>query len=171
MKKLLWAAIAMIAIVAPSVVRSQTMSTGMYGAGPHGYDWMIGTWSCVNSMPATPDGGPTHTTTTVTRTSAGSLLLRTTGTNFDVVSYDIYVPSKKMWLSPFALSDGTYGRESTSQTGRNVVWVGSAYDGVSGNMMATRDTYVNTAAKYTDLGENRVGGVWKALYNVTCTKS
>ena len=169
MKRFLFVASAITAILIPVAAASQTAAAA-YGAGPHGYDWMIGMWSCTNSMPATPDGGPTHTTLTVSKTGS-ALFLRTTGTNFDVASYDIYVPSKKMWVSPFALTDGSYGSESTSQTGTKVVWVGTVHDGPSGNVMPTRDTFVNSANKYTDLGESHVGGAWKAQYNIVCTKT
>jgi hypothetical protein len=171
MKHFLFVASAMIAVFAPAVAYPQTTSAPSYGVGPNGYDWLVGTWSCTNSMPPTPDGGPVHTTLTVSKTNGGDIFLRTTGTNFDVASYNIYMPSKKMWLSPFILTDGSYGSESTSQTGTKVVWVGTAHDGPSGKLMSTRDTYANSANKYTDLGENRIGGVWKAIYNITCTKS
>jgi hypothetical protein len=164
------AAAAIIAIGTPSMARAEVASTAMYGAGPHGYDWEIGTWSCTNDSPSA-ESGPADQTLTVTKTSSGALLFHTTGTNFDFTSYNTYVPSIKMWLSPYSGADGTYGNESTSQTGKKVVWVGSTHFADSGKTMPTRDTYVNSPNKYTDLGEFSSGGVWKKQYNMTCTKT
>jgi hypothetical protein len=164
------AAAAIIAIGAPSMARAEMTSPATYGAGPHGYDWEIGTWSCTNDTPSA-ESGPAAQTVTITKTSSGAIFFHTTGTNFDFTSYNVYVPSKKMWLGPYSGADGTYGNESTSQTGKKVVWVGSTYFADSGRTMPTRDTYVNSANKYTDLGEISSGGVWKKQYNMTCTKT
>jgi hypothetical protein len=169
MNRFLLAIGVMTALAAPSVARSADASTS-YGAGPHGYDWQIGTWSCTNPTPSAVSG-PAHQTMTVTRTASGALLFHSTGTNFDVTSYNVYVPSKKMWLGPFSTGDGTYGNESTSQTGTRIVWVGSTYFPDSGKTMPTRDTYVNSANKTTDVGEVNSGGVWKKQYSITCTKT
>jgi hypothetical protein len=155
--------------LAPLVAQAQMTSAATTGVGPHGYDWQIGTWSCTNPMPSAM-GGPAHQSMTVTKTSTGALLFHTTGTNFDFSAYDMYVPSKQMWVSPYSGADGTYGSESTSQTGKKTVWVGSSYFPEMGKTMPTRDTYVNSSNKYTDLGEYSSGGVWKTQYNVTCTK-
>jgi hypothetical protein len=156
--------------VAPYAAQGQMMSTSMYGAGPHGYDWEVGTWSCTNTMPS-PMGGPTNTTLRVTRTSAGAIFYRSTGANFDNSWYNVYVPSKKMWVSPFIVSDGSYGTESTAQTGKKIVWTGSAYFAGSGKTMQIRDTNVIAPTKYSDLGEVRSGGTWKTQYNVSCTRT
>ncbi len=163
--------IALVALaLVPCAAQSQMMAKSMYGAGPHGYDWAVGTWSCTNAMPS-PMGGPTKTTLTVMRTSAGAIFYRSTGTNFDNSWYNVYVPSKKMWVSPFILADGSYGTESTNQTGAKIVWTGSAYDGDSGKSMQIRDTNTIGPTKYSDLGEFRSGSTWKMQYNVTCTKT
>jgi hypothetical protein len=145
-------------------------ATNMYGVGPHGYDWAVGTWSCTNSMPSAM-GGPSSMTLKVARTNGGSIFFRSTGTNFDNSWYNIYVPSKKMWLSPFIVSDGSYGTESTTQTGPKVVWTGSAFDATSGKTVQVRDTTVFAPTKYTDLGEQKSGGLWKTQYNVSCTRA
>lgn len=171
MKRFLFAISMIAAVVTPSVARSADASAA-YGVGPHGYDWQIGTWSCVNSMPSiNSESGPTHQMVTASKVSGGAILFHTTGTNFDFSDYNIYVPAKKMWLSPFSGNDGSYGTETTTQTGMKTVWVGSSYFPSSGKTMPTRDTYVNTANKYTDLGEYSIGGVWKKQYNVTCTRT
>jgi hypothetical protein len=170
MKRFLCVIAGMMAVVAPAVVHPQMMSSGMYGAGPHGYDWAIGKWSCTNTMPS-PMGGPTHTTLTVSKANNGAIFYRSTGTNFDNVWYNVYVPAKKMWTSPFILADGSYGTESTSQTGKKIVWVGTATFGDSGKMMPIRDTNSISPNNYADLGEYRSGGVWKAQYNVSCART
>jgi hypothetical protein len=170
MKKSLCAIGVAFAVLVPSAALPQMTSSADYGNGPHGYDWMVGTWSCTNSMPS-PMGGPAQTTLTVSKTNGGVIFYRSTGTNFDNSWYNVYVPSKKMWISPFIVSDGSYGTESTSQTGGKIVWVGTAYDGGSGKTMAIRDTNVAGANKYTDLGEARFAGVWKEQYKVTCTRT
>ncbi len=128
------------------------MDAATYGAGPHGYDYQIGTWTCANPAPS-PISGPAHQTMTVTKVSDGVLLFRTTGTNYDFTSNNIYVSAKNRWTNPYSGSDGSYGDESTSQTGSKTVWVGSTYFPKMGKMVQTRDTYVNSASKYTDLGE------------------
>lgn len=169
MNRFLLAIAVVLAAIAPSAARSADASTS-YGVGPHGYDWQIGTWSCLNSTPSV-ESGPAHQTMTVTKAENGAIVFHTIGTNFDFTSYDVYVPGKKMWLGPYSGSDGTYGNESTSETGKKVVWVGSTYFPDTGKTMPTRDTYVNSAGKYTDLGEINSGGVWKKQYVLTCTKS
>jgi hypothetical protein len=170
MKKHLWV-FALALIVAPCAAKASptAMSSAMYGAGPHGYDWEIGTWSCTNSTPSAM-GGPSTQTLTVTRTSGGAILYHSTGTNFDNAWYNVYQPKTRSWVSPFILNDGSYGTESTSQTGTKIVWTGTAVD-ASGKSMRIRDTNMLSATKYTDLGEFQSAGAWKEQYNVTCTKS
>src|SRR5579863_1848732 len=170
MQRFLCAFVATAAVVAPCVARPQMMSSEMYGAGPHGYDWAIGTWSCTNTVPSSM-GGPTRTTLTVSKANGGAVYYRSTGTNFDNAWYNVYFPAKKMWTSPFILADGSYGTESTWQTGKKIVWVGSAYFAASGKMMPIRDTNVIGPNRYSDLGEFRSGGAWKTQYNVSCTRT
>lgn len=157
-------------VLLPCAVRSQMMSASMYGAGPHGYDWAIGTWSCTNSMPS-PMGGPSNTTLKVTRTNGGAMFYRSTGQNFDNSWYNVYMPMTKTWVSPFIIADGSYGTESTTQTGKKIVWTGLASDAGSSKTEQIRDTLMISGAKYTDLGEVQSVGTWKTQYNVTCTKA
>lgn len=138
------------------------------GDGPHGYDWALGTWSCHNALPS-PMGGPAKQTLTVTRTAAGPLVYHAVGIGFDNIWYNVYVPKTKSWTSPVIISDGTYGSESSAQTGRKIVWTGVAYS-ASGKATRIRDTYAIGNEKYADLGEYLSGGTWKTQYSVTCTK-
>lgn len=156
-------------VFAPCATQASPMNATTYGAGPHGYDWAIGTWTCTNATPS-PMGGPSTQTLTVTRTNSGAILYHATGQSFDNVWYDVYQPSTKSWVSPFILANGSYGTESTSQTGKKIVWVGMAFD-ASGKSMHIRDTNTIGTGKYNDLGEYQSGGAWKTQYNVTCTKS
>lgn len=115
-------------------------------------------------------GGPSSQTLTVTKTSAGALMYHATAPNFDNVWYNVYKPNSKSWVSPFILADGSFGTESTSQTGPKIVWIGTATD-PGGNKMQIRDTNTFDGSKYSDLGEYQSGGAWKPQYNMTCTKS
>ncbi len=170
MKRLLWLIMPAALVVLPCAAQSQMMSASMYGAGPHGYDWAIGTWSCTNSMPS-PMGGPNSTTLKVTRTNGGAIFYHSAGENFDNSWYNVYVPKTKTWVSPFIVADGSYGTESTAQTGKKIVWTGSAFFAESGKTEQIRDTNVISAVKYTDLGEVQSAGTWKTQYNVACTKT
>lgn len=162
------AACALTAVLAPIAARSETSAP--LGAGPNGYDYMVGTWSCANSMTPSALGAPAHQTMTVTK-GGGAVYFHSTAKDIDVASYNVYVPKKKMWISPTIVSDGTYGSESTAQSGKTVVWTGSTYAPSVGKMIPTRDTYTNEATKYVDLGEAEINGAWKAEYRITCTKS
>jgi hypothetical protein len=168
MKRFLWSIAAAALVILPSVARTQTSPT--FGAGPNGYDYMIGTWSCVNSMAPSAMGAPAQQTMTVSK-GGGALFFHSTSEALDFTSYNVYVPSKKMWVSPVSGSDGTYGSESTAQSGKTVVWTGSAYQPPLGKMLPIRDTYTNEATRFVDLGETQIGGTWKAEYRLTCTKS
>ena len=48
------------------------------------------------------------------------------------------------------------------QTGKKIVWVGTAYFADSGKMMPIRDTNTIGMNEYNDLGEVRSGGAWRA---------
>jgi hypothetical protein len=169
MKRLLWSAILAALIVTPCTARSAATPVSAYGVGPQGFDWVVGKWACVNNIPSHV-GGPVSTTTTVTRSSSGGVFYHSTGVNFDSSWYGVYVPKTKSWVSPFIAADGTYGTESTAMTGKTIVWTGSFVDPSSGKTTPIRDTNVNSASKFTDLGEFQIGGAWKAQYKITCTR-
>ncbi|MEO6835668.1 MAG: hypothetical protein ABI231_07175 [Candidatus Tumulicola sp.] len=170
MKQLLWLVASVTLIVAPCATQAAMtpMAASTYGAGPHGYDWALGAWSCRNALPS-PMGGPSKQTLNVTRANGGAIMYHATGEGFDNTWYTAYVPSSKSWVSPFIVANGTYGSESTSQTGRKIVWLGTAYD-ASGKSVRVRDTYAIGNGKYGDLGEYMSGGTWKTQYTVTCMK-
>lgn len=162
-------AIAVLALlIFASGARSQASAT--FGAGPNGYDYMIGTWSCVNGMPSSGMGLPPKMSITISK-SGGALLFHYTAADYDISSYNVYDAKRKMWLGPFSTSGGVYGSESTAQTGKTIVWTGTLHDPNSGKTMPTRDTFTNEATKYVDLGENQIDGTWKAEYRITCTKA
>jgi hypothetical protein len=173
-KRFYWLVTLMVLAVATSAAQanSTAWSPAMAGVGAHGYDWQIGTWSCTNSMPSAM-GGPASQMLTVTRTNGGAVMFHTTGENLDVVAYNVYVAKTKTWLGPYALADGSYGTESTTQTGKTTVWAGPEFFAAMGKTTQARDTYVVlSATKYTDLGEYQSGdGTWKTQYNTTCTKT
>lgn len=155
-------------VILPSVARAQTNPA--FGEGPNGYDYQVGTWSCVNSMAASPMGAPAQMTVAISKAN-GAIVNHNSSSTVDFTSYSVYDEKKKMWLSPISGSDGTYGSESTAQTGKTVVWTGSTYFPTLGKMLPTRDTYTNEAAKFVDVGETQIDGTWKTEYSVTCTKS
>lgn len=168
MKRFVLSIVAATAMLIPSAVYSQTMSSSAIGAGPSGYDWAVGTWTCTNAIPSAM-GGPSTQTLTVSKTSSGAIMYHATGANFDNTWYNVYVPKTKSWTSPFIVADGTYGTESTSQSGAKIVWTGTATD-ATGKSMPVRDTNAFSGSKYTDLGEYQSGGAWKAQYKISCTK-
>lgn len=169
MKRFFLSALLASFVLTPCAVHSQTTSASANGVGPNGFDWAVGTWSCTNSMPS-PMGGPSSQTLTVTKTNNGAMMYHATGENFDNTWYNVYLPNTKSWTSPFIFADGSYGTESTTQTGAKIVWTGTATS-PTGKTMQIRDTNVVEASKYTDLGEVQSGGAWKPQYKVTCTKS
>ncbi len=120
-------------------------------------------------MPATSLGGPSKVTETVSRTSGGAILYHVTGNNYDSSAYNVYVPTKKMWVSPLSVADGTYGTESTTQSGKKIVWTGTAVD--AGKTIQIRDMLAYGDTNYSDLGESLLAGTWKKEYEVTCTRS
>jgi hypothetical protein len=156
-------------VAVPCAAQSQMMSSSTPGAGPHGFDWAVGTWSCTNAMPSAM-GGPSHQSLAVTRTNGGAIMYHVSAANFDNTWYNVYVAKTKTWWSPFIISDGSYGTESSSSGGKKMVWVGTSTN-ASGTSMPIRDTVTYSMTKTTDLGEYKSGGSWKEQYNVTCMKS
>ena len=156
--------------IAPSIARSESpTSVSSVGVGAHGYDWLIGTWTCSNAAPSAMSG-PTATTLTVTRNGAGALSIHTAGANFDGLGYVVYAAKTKTWWNPTALATGDYSTESSMQTGKKTVWTGTFYSGGKSN--AIRDTYtMTTMTAFKDLSEAQLNGAWKTEAKTTCTKS
>jgi hypothetical protein len=156
---------------APSTVVSATMPLSMVGVGPHGYDFMIGSWSCTNSV-LSRLGGPSTSSFTISRTVNGALFVRSTAASYDTASYVVYAPKTKMWWSPTAYADGSYNVESTRQTGARTVWTGTLFDAASGQTNPIRDTFTfPNPTTQTDVTQVQVGGSWKTEANSTRTKS
>lgn len=153
-----------------AVILAQS-STSMVGSGAGGYDWLVGNWTCTNSMPSTI-GGPATQTLVAQKTETGSIAFHVTGTNFDQSGYLSYGAPKSTWYAAFSYGNGSYGGESTMQSGNKTIWTGSFFDAASGKKMKIRDTYtMDGMSKYNDLSEYKAGQKWKSVYSGTCTKS
>ena len=170
-RTLLLVALAVFSL-APCSALSQSNSMASMGMGAHGYDFLVGTWMCVNSVPS-PVGGPATSQLTASRSGAGdSISVHLAGTGFDALGYVSYSSKTKTWYGPTAYADGSYSTESSQQTGNKVVWSGSYFDAASGKSIPIRDTYTLAGSgKYTDLSESQIGDTWKTSGNITCTKS
>jgi hypothetical protein len=159
--------------LAPGAIFAQPMGAGpMMGVGPHGYDFLVGSWSCTNSNPNAMTGPAASILTATAAAAHGAIATHMTGTGFDGYGYVSYNPQTKVWSSPVASADGTYGIETTSQTGTKVVWTGTALDASSGKTIQIRDTYtMPSVTKYSDLSEADMGNGWQHVATYTCTKS
>jgi hypothetical protein len=168
---IVFAAFSMLFAPALAQAASAPMSYSAIGAGPSGYDWLIGTWSCKNSMQPSKLGALPVTSLTATKVKDGSIALHTSSPNGDVTVYYAYVPGTKTWYSPFVDSGGNYGYESTQQSGKTTLWTGAFYL-TNGTMTPIRDTFTMLGmAKQYDLSEAKVAGAWKVVAKTTCTKS
>jgi hypothetical protein len=165
-----YAAAFTLGLAGPALGETPT-SISAVGAGPHGYDWFVGTWTCTNTMQPSELGALASTTLTATKVKDGNIILRTASPNGDVTAYYAYVPKTKTWYSPFADSGGKYGAETTQEAGKTIRWVGTFYD-TNGSATPIRDTFTMLSmTKQYDLGEAKVGGVWKVIAKTTCVKS
>ena len=174
MRKLLSIAALAALCVAPCATLAQSTamasSVATIGVGPHGYDWLVGTWSCTNSMPG-PMSGPAQLTLTATRSNVGAISFHSTGTNFDAIGYVAYAAKTKTWWNPSSNSTGGYGTESSTQTGKKTTWTGP-YTDASGKSVQQRDMYTWTNANtFNDVFAVDMGGTWKTEGNTTCTKT
>ncbi len=153
-----------------SASAAMTPAAGI-GVGAHGYDFMVGTWSCKNSIPS-PMGGPALTTLVVAHSVNAALSVRVTGSNFEALGFVVYTGNTKTWWNPSTTAGGGYGVESTQQTGKKTTWAGPFTDPSSGKTMQVRDTYTFTnPTTYIDLFQVNVNGAWKTEGNTTCTKA
>lgn len=172
MTRLFLLALALLAIgSALPVAASSAFSMSSVGVGPHGWDWIIGTWSCTNSMPS-PMGGPATTTVAIARVTGGSLSIHITGSNFEASGYTAYDAKTKTWWNPSAFATGDSSNESSIQTGKTTLWSGTFQSAATGKTNPIRDTYtVASATRFTDLSQAELGGTWKTIAKSTCTKS
>lgn len=150
---------------------STPMAMSAVGAGPTGYDWLVGTWTCTNTMAPSKLGALPSSSITATKLKDGSIRVHSTSPNGDVMSYYAYIPKTKTWYSPFADSSGYNGYESSQQSGKTIQFTGMFYM-ASDPPVPIRDTYtmMNMNKQY-DLSEVKSGGTWKATAKTTCTKS
>jgi hypothetical protein len=166
------AAIAAV-VVAPAAVSAQSsMMMSGAGMGPHAYDWMLGSWTCKNSIPS-PLAGPATQYLTATRsTTTGAIVWRYTGKGYDQYGFLSYAATTKTWWFSWSYPGGGVGNESSKQTGKKSMWTGMIFDANTGKPFDIRDTYtVYSATKFNDTGEDNSSGSWKTGYNGTCTKS
>jgi hypothetical protein len=171
MSKLLPVLTLAVGSLTPCVALSKPMPLSMVGVGPHGYDFMIGSWSCTNSVPSRL-GGPSTSAFTISRSAGGALFVRSTAAGYDTASYVVYSSKTKTWWSPTAYADGSYNLESTRQTGAKTVWTGTLFDASSGKTNPIRDTFTfPNPTTQTDQTQVQMGGTWKTEANTTCTKS
>lgn len=175
MKRFVVALAACAVVFAPSLagpaLGATPMSVSAVGAGPHGYDYMVGTWTCVNPMHPSELGALASTTLTATKVKDGNIMIRTASPNGDVTSYSTYIAKTKTWYGPFADSGGKFGTEMTQGSGKTIRWVGTFYD-ADGTATPIRDTFTMLSmTKQVDVSEAKVGGVWKVTAKATCTKS
>ena len=157
--------------LAPSVVSSKQMPLSMIGVGPRGYDFMIGSWTCRNTVPTHLSGPPTARFT-ISRSVKGAYYVHGWAMNYDTSSYFLYSSKTRMWFGPTAYADGSYNYESTRQTGAKTVWTGTLFDATSGQTSPIRDTYtMPNLTTQIDVTQIQSGGTWRTVNNSTCTKS
>ncbi len=163
-------AVIVLAATLPLAASAAMAPTGI-GVGPHGYDFLVGTWTCKNNVPS-PMGGPAASTLVIAHSVSGALAVRVTGSNFEALGFVVYNGNTKTWWSPSTAAGGGYGTESTQQTGKKTTWSGPFTDPSSGKTMQVRDTYTfMNPTTYTDLFQVNMNGTWKTEGNTTCTKS
>jgi hypothetical protein len=153
--------------------QSATVPATMIGVGAHGYDFIVGTWSCTNSMPPSPVGGPATSSWTIGRSAVpGAFSFHLTGKNFDGAGYIFYDAKTKTWWTTAAYPNGDYSAESSKGTGQKVVFVGpyfAAADKFATSQIRDSLTFIGLT-KLTDVGASETGGTWKTTYNNTCVK-
>lgn len=154
-----------------ALAQSNEMSLSKVGSGPNGYDWLVGTWSCVNGMPPSPTSGPSTSTLTVSRSQGmPGLFARITGEGLDATGYVTYDAKTQTWWNPVSVGNGTASDESTKQTGAKTVWTGTAVGGMG--TAAMRDIYsLPNITTYTDVTQMQIGGAWKTISKITCKKT
>jgi hypothetical protein len=172
MRKLLGLFAFAVLAAAPGIVGAQSSMMSSATMASHAYDWMLGTWTCANSIPS-PLAGPATQTLTATRSSTtGAIVWRYTGKGYDQYGFLSYAPKTATWWFSWAYPGGSVGNESSAQTGKKTVWTGMIFDASTGKHLHIRDTYtMYGATKFNDTGEDDSSGTMKTGYNGTCVKS
>jgi hypothetical protein len=168
-------ALAVCVLVTILLGTAVSQSATAFGSGAHGYDFMVGTWSCTNSMPASAVGGPAKSTWTLGQSGVpGAFSFHLNGKGFDASGYLLYDAKTQTWWSTAAYPNGDYSAESSKDTGTKLVFVGP-YLAAADKFAPTnqlRDTITFSGmTKLNDLGAMQTGGVWKNTYNNTCVKT
>lgn len=162
-------ALFLVFTLAPCATPAQTSSAPAIGAGVHGYDFLIGTWNCVNQMPSQMMGPANTTLNASALTGAPGLFLHVTGQAFDAVGYLSYDPKTATWSTPVAFGNGTTF-ETSSQAGAQSVWTGTGTS--TQGTVPIRDTFSFSGTnKYSDKTEVQLGGKWQTVANTACTKN
>ncbi|HZZ65599.1 MAG TPA: hypothetical protein VFE17_08885 [Candidatus Baltobacteraceae bacterium] len=172
MRKLLGFCVLAVLVLGPVLAGAQSSMMNGSRTGSHGFDWMIGSWTCKNSIPSAL-GGPAVQMLTASRSSTtGAIVFRYSGTSYDQYGFYSYVGKTNTWWSSWAYPGGSIGNESTKQTGNKIHWTGVIFDASTGKHLHIRDTYtVYGPTKFNDLGEDDSTGAMKPGYNGTCVKS
>ena len=146
------------------------MAQSSSGVGPHGYDWLVGNWTCSNTA-RQPIGGPATQHLAISR-SSGGVAVRSTGVGYERTGYLAYVAATKTWWQTFSYPNGDHYVESTTQTGTKTVWPGSFTDVSTGRKIPVRESYtVVSPTELNDIGQFQSGGVWKTGFSGTCKKT
>lgn len=171
MKKLLGICTFAALVVAPGITGAQS-SRSVIGTGPHAYDWVIGTWSCTNTMPS-GKAAPASQVTGTRSDTTNSIVLHFTGKDSDQYAFLSYeAPSRTWWFSS-ALPGGDMANESSTMAGKEtVVFHGSYFNASKGTHFHIGDTVtLYSATKYTDQSADDSKGSMRTSNTSTCTKS
>lgn len=142
------------------------------GSGSHAYDWMLGNWTCKNSMPSTLAGPAVQMLTATRSTFTGAIIWRYTGSNYDQYGFLTYAPRTGTWWLSWANPGGSVGNESSNGSGKVTHWMGMIVNTDSGKTEHIRDTYTLYGPnKFNDLGLDDASGSMKPSYNGTCVRS
>lgn len=110
MKKLLGIVAFAALVTAPGVTVAQSDAS----AAHHAYDWLIGSWSCTNSMPSSVGGRASQTMTAPRSSMPDTLVMHFTGTNFDQYGFLTYETATRTWWISWAYPGGNVEQESTT---------------------------------------------------------
>jgi hypothetical protein len=173
MRKLLGLCAFAALVAAPGLAGAQSSMMSGMANGPHAYDWMIGTWTCTNSVPNALAGPATQTLTATRSATTGAIIWRYTGSNYDQYGFISYEAPTHTWWMSWAYPGGSIGNEASTMTpGKKTVWNGSIFDATNGTHFHVRDTLtIDSPTKFVDVGVNDASGSMKTDYDGTCVKS
>ena len=131
--------------------------------------WLIGTWNCSVTIPASP-GYPArtdHAPMTITEALDTTMHFHVGAADYISDSYDGYDKKTKTYWNVASDSTGI----STFETSKD----GSVFEGTSsqvGDKTTTRDTFTADAShtRIRDVSELLLHGTWTKVSDVVCTK-